>query len=154
MRRAPWLSKLLIVNYCCTRVLLYAKMLKKTENEETRFFWQIFAIGGIVTEGARVLSATPWLFLWFWDKIAPLSSFIKKKHLKRNWNNLFSKTWRTWVKSLNRFLKRPRIAWHYYDVNTWSLLLRNFVRVNPKLKKLQNRTRTTYWLCSHYIYHW
>ena len=26
---------LLFVNYCCTRVLLYAKMLKETETEET-----------------------------------------------------------------------------------------------------------------------
>ena len=36
-----------------------AKMLKETENEETRLFWQIFVIGGILIEGARVPSATP-----------------------------------------------------------------------------------------------
>ena len=59
MRRSPWLSILFIVNYCCTRVLLYAKMLKETENEDTRLFWQIFAIGGIFIEGARVSSAIP-----------------------------------------------------------------------------------------------
>ena len=53
-------------------------MLKETENEETGFFWQIFAIGGISIEGARVSSATHWLRQCFWDKIAPLSSFIKK----------------------------------------------------------------------------
>ena len=29
-----------------------------------------------------------------------------------------------------------------------------FARVYLKLKKLQFRTRTTYWLCSHYMYHW
>ena len=38
VRRGPWSSILFIVNYCCTRVLLYTKMLKETENEETRFF--------------------------------------------------------------------------------------------------------------------
>ena len=59
MRRAPWSSILYIVNYCCTRVLLYAKMLKETENEETRLFCQIFVIGGILIEEARVLWATP-----------------------------------------------------------------------------------------------
>ena len=49
----PWLSVLFIVNYCCTRVLLYAKMLKETENEEPRFFCQIFVIGGTSIEGSR-----------------------------------------------------------------------------------------------------
>ena len=34
------------------------------------------------------------------------------------------------------------------------ILLLVFVGVNPKSKKLQFRTRTTYWLCSHYIYHY
>ena len=32
---------------------------KKTENEETRFFCQIFVIGGILIEGARAPWATP-----------------------------------------------------------------------------------------------
>ena len=31
-----------IVNYCCTGVLLYAKMLKETEAEETTVFFVIF----------------------------------------------------------------------------------------------------------------
>ena len=31
-----------IVNYCCTRVLLYVKMQKETENEETRIFVNFF----------------------------------------------------------------------------------------------------------------
>ena len=35
VRQALWSSILFIVNYCCTRVLMYAKMLKETENEET-----------------------------------------------------------------------------------------------------------------------
>ena len=47
VRRAPWSSILFIANYWCTRVLLYAKMLKETENEETRLFGQTFVIGGI-----------------------------------------------------------------------------------------------------------
>ena len=57
-------------------------MLKETENEEPRLFWQIFVIGGILIKVARVPSATPWLRQWFWDKITPLSSFIKKKTFK------------------------------------------------------------------------
>ena len=35
------------------RVLLYAKMLKETENEETRLFCQTFVIGGISIIRAR-----------------------------------------------------------------------------------------------------
>ena len=46
---------LFIVNYCCTRVLLHAKMLEETENEETRFF----VISGMSIEEARGLWATP-----------------------------------------------------------------------------------------------
>ena len=38
---------------------MYAKMQKEIENEETRLFWQIFVIGGILIKGARVTSATP-----------------------------------------------------------------------------------------------
>ena len=53
VRRAPWSSKLFIGTYCCARVLLYAKMLKETENEETRLFCQICVNGGISIEGAR-----------------------------------------------------------------------------------------------------
>ena len=34
-------------------------MLKKTENEETRLFCQIFVIDGISIEGARAPLATP-----------------------------------------------------------------------------------------------
>ena len=53
----------IIGNKCCTRVLLYAKMLKKTENEETRLFSHIFSFGGILIGGTRVswapLLATP-----------------------------------------------------------------------------------------------
>ena len=46
---------------------MYAKVLKETENEETRLFWQSFVIGGILIKEARVPSATPWLRQWFWD---------------------------------------------------------------------------------------
>ena len=48
--RAPWLNT--IVNYCSTGVLLYAKMLKETEAEETTVFfmtflsWVAFQLGG------------------------------------------------------------------------------------------------------------
>ena len=38
---------------------MYAKMLKKTENEETRPFCQIFVIGSILIEGAQALWAKP-----------------------------------------------------------------------------------------------
>ena len=56
MRRASWSSILFIANYCCTRVLLYAKMLKETENDETRLFCQTFVIGGI----SIVRAGAPW----------------------------------------------------------------------------------------------
>ena len=39
---------------------MYAKMLKETENEETRLFWEIFVICGILIKGARVPLATLW----------------------------------------------------------------------------------------------
>ena len=39
---------------------MYAKMLKKTKMKK-KAFWQIFVIGGILTKGARVPWATPWL---------------------------------------------------------------------------------------------
>ena len=38
-------------NYCCTRVLLCAKMLKETETEKTRLFCLTFLIGGISSGG-------------------------------------------------------------------------------------------------------
>ena len=60
---------------------MYTKMLKETENEETRLFWQIFVIGGILIKGARVPWATPWLRQWFWDKTAPLISFFIKNNI-------------------------------------------------------------------------
>ena len=54
----------IIVNYCCTRVLLYADMLKETENEETRLFCHIFIIDGISTEGGGAPpEPNPWLRL-------------------------------------------------------------------------------------------
>ena len=41
----------IIGNYCCTHVLLYAKMLNETGNQETRLFCRIFIIGGISIGG-------------------------------------------------------------------------------------------------------
>ena len=63
----------IIVNYCCTRVLLSAKMLKKDETEETRLFCHIFVIGSIsIGECGRAL----------WPPLAmPMVSSI---HAKRN----------------------------------------------------------------------
>ena len=51
MHRAPWSSILFIVNYCRTRVLLYAKMLKDTENEKTRLFCQILSLVAFCLKG-------------------------------------------------------------------------------------------------------
>ena len=48
--RAPWIN--IIVNYCCTSVLLYAKMLIETETEKTIVYfvtflsWVAFQLGG------------------------------------------------------------------------------------------------------------
>ena len=41
------------------RVLLYAKMRNKIENEETKIFRQIFVIGGISIEGTRAPRPPP-----------------------------------------------------------------------------------------------
>ena len=46
MRRTPWSSILKLKE-------TETKMLKETENEETRLLSQIFVIGGIFIEGAR-----------------------------------------------------------------------------------------------------
>ena len=40
--RAPWIN--IVVNYCCMRVLLYAKMLKETKAEETIVFFVTFLL--------------------------------------------------------------------------------------------------------------
>ena len=52
-----WGPGLLVVNiigsYYCTRVLLYAKVQKETENEETKLFCHIFIIGGILIGEGR-----------------------------------------------------------------------------------------------------
>ena len=38
--QAPWIN--IVVSYCCTRVLLYAKMLKETKTRETIVFFVTF----------------------------------------------------------------------------------------------------------------
>ena len=53
-----WSAKLILV--CCTRTLLYAKMLKETETEETLgLVVFIFIIGDISIGGTGVLAHTP-----------------------------------------------------------------------------------------------
>ena len=49
--RAPWWSILFKVNCCCMRVLLYAKMLKETENEETRIFVKFLSLVAFQLKG-------------------------------------------------------------------------------------------------------
>ena len=44
----------------------------------------MFVIGGVSIEGTRAPWATPGYAYDFWDKIAPLSSFINKNHLKQH----------------------------------------------------------------------
>ena len=68
---------LFIGNYCCTRVLLYAKMLKETEAEETRLFCQIFVIGGI-SIGPVCLGYPPGYAYDFEIKNHALKFFLKK----------------------------------------------------------------------------
>ena len=55
----------IIDNYSCMHVLLYAKMLKETENEDTRLFCHIFIICGISIGGplAMPIIVTSMLFV-------------------------------------------------------------------------------------------
>ena len=39
---APWIN--VIVNYCCTRVLLHEKILKETETKKTIVFFATFLL--------------------------------------------------------------------------------------------------------------
>ena len=103
------------------------------------FFCEICIISGI-SPGPP--GPPHWLRLWFWDKIAPISFFIKRKIQSKIKITFFPKRGGLESSHLTVFLKRTRIAWHYYDVDTWSsLLLLTFVCVNPKLKKLQFQTK-------------
>ena len=64
--RAPWIN--IVVNYCCMRILLYAKMLKETKTEETIVFFVTFLLLVAFQLGrARVPCPPPpppWLRLW------------------------------------------------------------------------------------------
>ena len=56
--RAPWIN--VIVNYCCTRALLHAKMLKETETEKAIvFFVTVLPLVAIQLGGL----GPPWLRL-------------------------------------------------------------------------------------------
>ena len=50
-----------IVNYCCIRVLMYAKILKETEKH--KLFCHIFIIGVILNEGGKAPWPSSWLRL-------------------------------------------------------------------------------------------
>ena len=53
-----------IVNYCCKRVLLYAKMQKETETEKRGLFCHSFIIGVISIGGGAGPLATPMSERW------------------------------------------------------------------------------------------
>ena len=53
----------IIVNYCCARVLKYAKMLNEAKTEETRLFCHIFIIGSISWGRPAPPPATPMILL-------------------------------------------------------------------------------------------
>ena len=69
---------------------MYAKMLKETKNEETRLFWQIFVIGGILIKGGPGHLGHPLAtaMILRQDR-SPNKFFHKKKHLNQNENNFF-----------------------------------------------------------------
>ena len=66
------------------RVLLYAKMLKETENEETRLFCRIFVIGGISIDNPGPLGHPPGYAYDFEIRSHPEVLSLKKKHSKQN----------------------------------------------------------------------
>ena len=109
MRRAPG-RQYYLLNYCCTRVLLYAKMPEETENEETSFFVKFlslvaFQLRGPGSTGPPPPPATPMILrqdrtLKFFHKQTFKAKFKKK--------NFFSKTWRTRVKSFDSFFETSR----------------------------------------------
>ena len=68
-----------IVNYCCTRVLLYAKMLKENENEKTRLFCHILIFDGISIGGGG--ERAPWAPLLTMPMIVTLMLFYDIKIL-------------------------------------------------------------------------
>ena len=59
--RAPWIN--IIVSYCCTLALLYAKMLKETE-ETIAFFVTFLSLVAFQLGGAGP-PGPPWLRQWF-----------------------------------------------------------------------------------------
>ena len=92
------------------RVPLYAKMLKETENEETRFFDKFLSLVAFQLRGLGPTGPTPLATPMILRSDRALK-FFHKKHLRQNSKQkLFSKTWRTRVKSLDSFLKPPGIA--------------------------------------------
>ena len=86
-------------------------MLKQTENEETRLFVEFFVIGAISIEAVRAPWATPLATPILLRQDRALSPFIKKQTFKAKIKiTFFSKPRRTRVKSLDSFLKPPRIV--------------------------------------------
>ena len=59
-------------------------MLKETENEEIRYFCQMFIISGISIEEARASWATPPGYAYNFEITSHPSVLSYKKHLKQN----------------------------------------------------------------------
>ena len=59
--------------YCCTQ-----RCLKKPKMKKQNFFVKFLSLVAFQLRGLGPPGPLPWLRLWFWDKIVPLSSFIKK----------------------------------------------------------------------------
>ena len=117
----PWSSVLFIVNYYCTRVLLYAKMLKETENEETRCFLSNFCHWWHFNwEVPSSLGYSPGYANDF-EIRSRLKFFHKKKHLKQNQKKLF----------FQNVQNSSQVTWQFFETsrNCMTLLGRGQVVV-------------------------
>ena len=74
IKLVPWINR--IVNYCCTSVLLYEKMLKETETEET------------IVSFVTFLSLVAFQLRWPAPRATPITRVALQQQAKKNSSKL------------------------------------------------------------------